>query len=272
MASEAGGSAWVDRATLRAVQYRTDANLAARQALYAYQHPRLNIHAMIVDLAETTGADTVADVACGNGYYLAELARRGHRGHLLGWDLSRGMLEAARRRAPAARLLEADAGLIPLATGSSELTLAAHMLYHMPDPQATSRELRRVTRPGGRVLVGLNGADHLRELRAHIAGALDDAAPGGPAGGAGLAPHESIDLDKGQRLLAGVFTSVIRHDFVAELRLPGREPIEDYVRSMIVTQRLPGPEPLVRAVTSRLRPGTDGLVRVRTHSGCLVCS
>jgi SAM-dependent methyltransferase len=229
-----------------AVVERLRAMSTTRQALYAYQQPRLDIHAMIADLAETTGAETVADVACGNGYYLAELARRGHRGHLVGLDLSRGMLAAAHRRAPRARLLEADAGLIPLATSSSDLTLAVHMLYHLLDPQATVRELRRVTRPGCRVLVGLNGADHLRELRAHIAAALDDVAPGGSVA-ARLPRHESIDLDKGQRLLAGVFTSVVRHDFAAQLRLPGRQPVEDYVRSMIVTQRLPDPEPLVRA-------------------------
>ena len=31
---------WADRAFLRDVQYRTDANLAARQSIYAYQHPQ----------------------------------------------------------------------------------------------------------------------------------------------------------------------------------------------------------------------------------------
>jgi hypothetical protein len=34
---------WTDRSCLQDVQYRTDANLAARQSIYAYQHPRLDL-------------------------------------------------------------------------------------------------------------------------------------------------------------------------------------------------------------------------------------
>jgi hypothetical protein len=32
---------WTDRSWLREVEYRTDANLAARQSIHAHQHPRL---------------------------------------------------------------------------------------------------------------------------------------------------------------------------------------------------------------------------------------
>src|SRR5262245_27040439 len=48
---------------------------------------------------------------------------------------------------------------------ASSLTLAMHMLYHVPEPLEAARELRRITHPGGQVLVVLNGEDHLRELR-----------------------------------------------------------------------------------------------------------
>ena len=33
---------WNDRAYLRGTQYKTDTNLAARQSIYAYAHPRVN--------------------------------------------------------------------------------------------------------------------------------------------------------------------------------------------------------------------------------------
>jgi hypothetical protein len=36
-------SLWSERSFLRDVQYQTDANLAARQSIYAYQHPPVNL-------------------------------------------------------------------------------------------------------------------------------------------------------------------------------------------------------------------------------------
>src|ERR1700758_1023112 len=175
-------SLWSDRSFLRDVQYQTDANLAARQSIYAYQQPPVDLTGQMLDVALPASADeagVVADVGCGNGLYLAELARRGYGRRLIGADLSPGMLRAARRRtrgggqlAPAR--LAADAAALPLRDASAYLTLAMHMLYHVPEPEVALRELRRVTRPGGRLVVGLNGADHHKELRALIGEGLAD--------------------------------------------------------------------------------------------------
>jgi SAM-dependent methyltransferase len=89
----------------------------------------------------------------------------------------------------------ADATALPLRDGAADLTLAAHMLYHVPEPADALRELRRVTRPGGRVVLVLNGASHLLQLRAAIAAALGNAATPGSdvaaAGGAVATPISS---------------------------------------------------------------------------------
>ena len=61
---------WNNPAFLRDVQYRTDANLAARQSIYAYQHPRIDLQGRVIDLAAPAPGETVADVGCGNGAYL----------------------------------------------------------------------------------------------------------------------------------------------------------------------------------------------------------
>src|SRR6266481_8185883 len=123
-----------DRAYLTEVQYRTQANLAARQSVYACQHPAINLAAAALDLAALSGAETVLDVGCGNGSYLAELVRRGHARPLVGADLSAGMLIVARAVAPAAWMIRADAAAVPLTDAATDLTLAPHMLYHVPDP------------------------------------------------------------------------------------------------------------------------------------------
>jgi trans-aconitate methyltransferase len=90
--AETGASLWADRTFLREVQYQTDVNLAARQSIYAYQHPQVNLMSQVLDLAGLAGHEVVADIGCGNGLYLAELARRGHAGPVLAVDMSPGML------------------------------------------------------------------------------------------------------------------------------------------------------------------------------------
>lgn len=258
---------WADRSFLRDVQYKTDVNLAARQSIYAYQQPPIDLTREVLSLAAPGGHEVVADIGCGNGPYLAELVRRGHAGPLVGADLSPGMLMAARRRVPRAALLVADATALPIPDAATDLTLAMHMLYHVPDPEHAVRELRRITRPGGRVIVSLNGKNHLRELRDVVAAALVSL---------GREPtsllRERISLDQGEALLRSAFTSVTRHDFVGQLRVPSPEPVAAYVRSMRETARLPDAGPLVAAVTSRLRADPGAVFRVTTHSGCLICA
>jgi SAM-dependent methyltransferase len=172
---------------------------------------------------------------------------------------------AARRRAHDATLLAADATALPLRDATADLTLAMHMLYHVPDPDLAVRELRRVTRRGGRVIVGLNGDDHLHELRDIIVRALRDIGHDAPS-----AVYQRLSLSQGEAMLRRAFSSVTRHDFSSALLLPGPEPAIGYVRSTFVTTFLADPGPLVSAVTSRLRNDGGATLRVTTHSGCLV--
>ena len=294
---------WADRSFLRDVQYRTDANLAARQSIYSYQEPRIDLQRRVLDLAAPAAGETVCDVGCGNGMYLAELARRGFAGRVLGLDLSPGMLAAARVRLDAVGsasaalstggvrsanspsteaaadpleagsptavgpmslgLLAADAAALPLRNGSADLTLAMHMLYHVPDPSRAVRELRRVTRPGGRVVIGLNGLGHLRQLRAIVATARGDDIWG---------QHERLTLDDGAAMAGRYFSTVTRHDFVSELRIPGPEPVADYVRSMSGTQHSADPDRLVASVVARFPAAPGAAFTITTHAGCLICT
>jgi SAM-dependent methyltransferase len=252
---------WADRAFLRDVQYRSDANLAARQSIYAYQQPRIDLVAEVLGLLDLPSSGMVADIGCGNGRYLAELARRGFQGRSLGIDLSAGMLAASRSRAPLAGLAAADVSALPLRDGVAGLTIAMHMLYHVPDPAAATGELRRVTRPGGAVIVGLNGTGHMRELRTVIEQA-----------GLGY-PRERVSLDAGEALLRTLFQTVTRYDFPAQLRLPGPEPVADYLRSMSEARNRADSEAVVRDITARVFPDEDaGSFTVTTHAGCLVCT
>jgi SAM-dependent methyltransferase len=227
---------WSHPRALRDDQYATDANLAARQSIYAYQRPRGDLPALVLDRAALRGDETVADVGCGNGRYLAALAARGHQGPVLGVDLSVGML----RTAGGGALVAGDAAALPLRTDSVDVALAMHMLYHVPDPATAVRELRRVTRPGGRVLVVLNGAGHLHELHALLH----------------RPDPRHLDLDAGESLLAAEFASVTREDLRGELDVPDATAIEAYARSL-PTAAAPPPLP-------------PGPYHIRTHMGVLL--
>ena len=257
---------WADQTFLRDNQYKTDVNLAARQSIYAYQHPRIDLQATVLDLAESGSADTIVDVGCGNGTYLAELARRGYAGRLIGIDLSAGMLAAARSRLSGvehpATLVNADATALPLRDEVAGLTLAPHMLYHVPDPAQAVRELRRITRPGGRVVIALNGVGHMRPLREVVAAARGEA-PGSII--------ERVTLDDGEALARELFQGVTRHDFVAELRIPGPDPIADYIRSMSGTSHHADPDKVVEKVVATFPATPDGTYLITSHAGALVC-
>jgi SAM-dependent methyltransferase len=259
-------SLWTDRTCLQDAQYRTDANLAARQSIYAYRHPPLDLPSVVLGLANLRGVETVTDIGCGNGAYLAELARREHKGQVLGVDLSVGMLDAARSRAPRAALVAGDAAALPLRDNASDLSLAMHMLFHVPDPQAAVRELRRVTRPGGQVLIALNGADHLRELRELMAAVAQELHV------SVTSPGERLHLNDGENILASQFTSVTRYDFTGELLIPNPRPVAEYARSMASVQELTEPEGFVAAVASLVPSSDQGIFRIAAHNGCLICS
>ncbi|MGH3165803.1 MAG: class I SAM-dependent methyltransferase, partial [Trebonia sp.] len=137
------------------------------------------------------------------------------------------------------------------------------MLYHVPSPADAVRELRRVTRPGGRVVVGLNGAGHMREFRAAITAAGGRQLPDERHSG-----RERVGLDDGAELLRTVFGSVTRHDFEGQLLAPPAA-VAAYVRS---TPRADDLEALVTCVLSLLFPNDSAPSPITTHSGILVCA
>ena len=258
---------WTDRSYLRTVQYRDPANLAARQSIYAFQEPAIDLPAWVLDRAGLTGTETVADIGCGNGAYLAELGRRVHAGTVMGLDLSEGMARAARDRLTTGATAVADATLLPIRTSAVHVTLAMHMLYHVPDRSLAVAEFRRIQAVGGVVLVVLNGYDHLRQLRVLIEEMLT--ALSDPPGSV-----SRLDLDVGESLLRPGFSRVERHEVHAQLVVPTPEPILDYVASMNIVRSGRVEEERAMdfardAVEKEI--GRSGAFRINTHSGCLVC-
>jgi len=102
------------------------------------------------------GEWTVADIGTGTGYLLPILASRFRR--VIAVEPAGAMLEAARNRPElkATDNVEFREGLLPqlpLADGEVDLVIASLVLHHVPRPVEAVRELRRVVRAGGRLLI-----------------------------------------------------------------------------------------------------------------------
>lgn len=95
----------------------------------------------------------VLDAACGPGLYAEELVRRG--AHVTGFDQSPTMVSLSRDRVPQAdfRVHDVSDPLDWLADGSMDVVLFALALEYVDDRVAALRELRRVLRPGGALVL-----------------------------------------------------------------------------------------------------------------------
>jgi demethylmenaquinone methyltransferase/2-methoxy-6-polyprenyl-1,4-benzoquinol methylase len=92
--------------------------------------------------------DKVLDVAAGTGVSTVALAQSG--AWCVAADFSIGMLRGGKRKVPK---VAADALSLPFADGAFDAVTVSFGLRNMNDTVAALRELRRVVRPGGRLVV-----------------------------------------------------------------------------------------------------------------------
>ncbi|MFQ5812143.1 MAG: methyltransferase domain-containing protein [Anaerolineae bacterium] len=106
-----------------------------------------------------TGRGEAADLGCGPGQLVIELARRAPGLHVTGVDLSDEMLaqgqDNARRAGVADRVSfrQGDAQQIPFPDASLDLVVSTLSLHHWSDPVAVLDEIARVLCPGGSFLI-----------------------------------------------------------------------------------------------------------------------
>lgn len=120
-----------------------------------------SVPALFAPLAKATmervvlpdGADVI-DIACGTGALTRAIAARlTGTGRLVGVDLNRTMIDVARARHPAGRhaadYVSADVAGLPFEDGTFDHAFLQQGLQFFPDKLAALREIARVLRPSG---------------------------------------------------------------------------------------------------------------------------
>lgn len=138
-------------------------DLAAKDYELLWRVQLADARAGLFAAAALQPGERVLDVACGTGMVTFDAAEAiGPRGTALGVDLSEHMIEVASERAAVLRTTNVsfarmDAESLTLADASFDVVLCALGLMYFPDPLSALREMRRVLRPGGRLVLAVWG-------------------------------------------------------------------------------------------------------------------
>jgi ubiquinone/menaquinone biosynthesis C-methylase UbiE len=97
---------------------------------------------------------TVGDLGCGTGQMTAALAP--FVKHVLAVDASAAMLQAARKRLQSFENVELRRGeleALPIDDGRLDAAMLVLVLHHLPEPELALRDVSRVLKPHGRLLI-----------------------------------------------------------------------------------------------------------------------
>ncbi len=258
-------------------QYADSEKLRIRQEAHQLYSERTdNFMDWVLDHLDPQPGERIADVGSGQGIYHPFLVRRGVQ--IVAVDASLGMLSEAAASARQDHLpvsvVQASAEALPLASGSCHRLMANHMLYHVADKIAALRELGRVVKPGGRLVLTTNSADNnerMSHMHAEAAAELGLQADN-------RSPIDGFTLTSGEPLVRSVFPHtevVIRED---AFLFPTADAFMAYYTSMRIDALMDGPrdgshrQALAAIVRRKAQTiiDTEGVLRMSKSAGCFV--
>ena len=95
---------------------------------------------------------SLLDVGCGTASLVVHAAAQG--AFAVGMDYSAALIDH-HRKSTTLPIVMADVQCLPIQDASFDLVVCHGLIEHMPDPAACARELLRVVRPGGRLMISV---------------------------------------------------------------------------------------------------------------------
>ena len=111
----------------------------------------------LVEMLDLSGDETALDIACGTGDITFMIARRLTSGHAVGLDITQAMLRIAGRKQHETNISnigfhQGDILSLPFQDETFDCVTGGYALRNVPDITAALKEIKRVLKPGGRVL------------------------------------------------------------------------------------------------------------------------
>lgn len=109
--------------------------------------------ALALEPLELSGRERVLDIGCGTGELERRLVQRWPALRVAGVDVSPNMLRRAADKRTGAALLAGEVCRLPFAAGSFDVLICANAFHYFRQPTYSLAEMRRVLRPGGRLVL-----------------------------------------------------------------------------------------------------------------------
>ncbi|MBE8540018.1 methyltransferase domain-containing protein [Geoglobus acetivorans] len=107
----------------------------------------------VVDMARVAKGDLVLEVGCGTGFTTQEIVRRVGESNVVAVDLTPEQMAKAIARYPGSSFIRGDAENLPFEDGVFDASISAGSIEYWPHPAEGIKEMARVTKKGGRVVI-----------------------------------------------------------------------------------------------------------------------
>lgn len=120
------------------------------------------------------GNVAILDFGCGAGHILSEIKKLNPRAKLIGLDVSRAALDEAQKLLPEAELHKIeDGGKFPLPDNSVDFIFTSEVIEHVYDTENAAKELYRILKPGGEMLLTTPYHNFIKNLLILLSGKFD---------------------------------------------------------------------------------------------------
>jgi SAM-dependent methyltransferase len=162
----------------RVSQFVLPRGFAGRILLMVMNIGHKSIYENVAEALELREEDDLLEVACGNGHFIKNYTS--HVRSVAGLDLSELCIKLATRKnrkrivAGSAKFVQGDATQLPWEENKFSATTSMASFIIFPKPADSLKEMYRVLRPGGRVVVCIegnaeDGKDHSKDIKKYEA-------------------------------------------------------------------------------------------------------